>query len=44
MGLVYEDDQVSLGPTNKTFSATSGNVDTEKLLTKVRLHAEALLD
>jgi len=41
MGLVYEDDRVSLP---KDASTSSSSLDTEKILERVRFHAEAYLD
>lgn len=44
MGMVFEDDQITLSGGKTSFQTVSGSVDTEKLAEKVRLHAEALLD
>lgn len=44
MGMVFEDDQITLTTGKASFQTASGSIDTEKLLEKVRLHAEALLD
>lgn len=44
MGLVFEDDQISVSNKSTYFSSPNGSIDTEKLIERVRSYAESLLD